>query len=198
MEDKQLNAAESLELIGRMIENTRNRMVRNSGRPFLVWGYTTVVITLVVWLAVWKTQNLYWNWLWFGLPLMGGLLMWLTRPRNKLGSVRTYVDRVIDNIWLVLGATLMFCALLSMTGIVRPPMLFLSVLLMSSGTALTGLIIRFTPSTVGGVLGIALSPVLIAPWGEWQVAVFITAFVVMMIIPGHILNYQSNKLCSKS
>ncbi len=32
MEDKQLNAAESIALISRMIDNTRNRMLRNSGR----------------------------------------------------------------------------------------------------------------------------------------------------------------------
>ena len=30
MEDRKLEAAESLALIGRMIENTRSRMVRNS------------------------------------------------------------------------------------------------------------------------------------------------------------------------
>lgn len=48
MEDKQLNAAESIALISRMIDNTRNRMVRNSGRPFLVWGYVTVFTTLLV------------------------------------------------------------------------------------------------------------------------------------------------------
>ena len=39
MEDRKLEAAESLALIGRMIENTRSRMVRNSGRPLLAWGY---------------------------------------------------------------------------------------------------------------------------------------------------------------
>lgn len=52
MEDKQLNAAESIALISRMIDNTRNRMVRNSGRPFLVWGYVTVFTTLLVMGAV--------------------------------------------------------------------------------------------------------------------------------------------------
>lgn len=41
MEDRKLDAAESLALIGRMIENTRSRMVRNAGRPFLAWGYAT-------------------------------------------------------------------------------------------------------------------------------------------------------------
>ena len=43
MEDRKLEAAESLELIGRMIENTRSRIVRNSGRPLLAWGYATIV-----------------------------------------------------------------------------------------------------------------------------------------------------------
>ena len=56
MEDKQLNAAESIALISRMIENTRNRMLRNSGRPFLVWGYVTVFTTLLVMGAVYISR----------------------------------------------------------------------------------------------------------------------------------------------
>ena len=44
MEDRKLEAAESLALIGRMIENTRSRMVRNSGRPLLAWGYALSLI----------------------------------------------------------------------------------------------------------------------------------------------------------
>ena len=49
MEEKRLDTAESLALIGRMIENTRNDMERNAGRPFLVWGYVTLLTTLLVW-----------------------------------------------------------------------------------------------------------------------------------------------------
>lgn len=49
MEEKRLDAAESLALIERMIENTRNDMERNAGRPFLVWGYVTLLTTLLVW-----------------------------------------------------------------------------------------------------------------------------------------------------
>lgn len=57
MEDRKLEAAESLALIGRMIENTRSRMVRNSGRPLLAWGYATVLTTLAVWGAVLYFQD---------------------------------------------------------------------------------------------------------------------------------------------
>ncbi len=47
MEEKRLDAAESLELIGRMIRNTRQRLVSQSGSPYLVWGHTTDGISLV-------------------------------------------------------------------------------------------------------------------------------------------------------
>lgn len=151
MKERELDAAESLALIGRMIENTRDRMVRNAGRPYLVWGYTTVVFTLIVWAAVVQTGDPSWNWLWFGLPLTGGAVMYLTRPRNPEGSVRTFVDRVIDHVWMVVGLAAFFSATLSMTAMARPPMLFLIVLLMGIGTALTGLITRFKPSVIGGV-----------------------------------------------
>ena len=44
MEERKLDAQESIELITRMIRNTRRRLATNAGRPFLVWGYTTVAL----------------------------------------------------------------------------------------------------------------------------------------------------------
>ena len=43
MEERKLNEKESLELITRMIQNTKDRMAENSGTPFLLWGYVTVI-----------------------------------------------------------------------------------------------------------------------------------------------------------
>ena len=143
MEDKKLDAAESFALISRMIENTRSRMVRNSGRPFLIWGYTTVAVTIAVWLAVWRTQNPQWNILWGALPLLGALLMWLTRDKQAEGRVYTFVDRVINKIWLVIGLSAWFVGMLAMFGATRIPILFIILLLMGIGTTLTCLIIRF-------------------------------------------------------
>lgn len=50
MNDRVLNEKESLELIAQMIQNTKSRMTRNSGAPFLIWGiydHNSVVIGLV-------------------------------------------------------------------------------------------------------------------------------------------------------
>ena len=49
MNDRVLNEKESLELIAQMIQNTKSRMTRNSGAPFLIWGYTTIIVSLLVW-----------------------------------------------------------------------------------------------------------------------------------------------------
>lgn len=192
MEDRKLEAAESLALIGRMIENTRSRMVRNAGRPLLAWGYATVVTTLIVWGTVVYFQNPRWNYLWMMLPVLGWLLMQLTRGERSEGEVRTFVDRVIGNVWLVMGLSAWFVSMLTLFAPIRLPILFIILLTMGMGTAVTGLIIRFRPAVAGGVAAIALAPLSIVADNMWQPLVFIVGFVVMMIVPGHILNYKSN------
>lgn len=192
MEDRKLEAAESLALIGRMIENTRSRMVRNAGRPLLAWGYATVVTTLIVWGTVVYFQNPRWNYLWMMLPVVGWLLMQLTRGERSEGEVRTFVDRVIGNVWLVMGLSAWFVSMLTLFAPIRLPILFIILLTMGMGTAVTGLIIRFRPAVAGGVAAIALAPLSIVADNMWQPLVFIVGFVVMMIVPGHILNYKSN------
>lgn len=58
MKDKELNEKESLELIARMIRNTRRNLDTGSGNSFLVWGYVGVLVTLAVWAGVTFTGNL--------------------------------------------------------------------------------------------------------------------------------------------
>ena len=49
MEDKRISEKESLELIARMIRETQDHTARYAAYPLLIWGYTTVAISLVVW-----------------------------------------------------------------------------------------------------------------------------------------------------
>lgn len=58
MDNKKLNEQESLELITQMIQNTKFKMVKNAGTPFLVWGYMTVVTSLLVWYLLKETRQL--------------------------------------------------------------------------------------------------------------------------------------------
>ena len=135
--------------------------------------------------------------LWFGgsqaiMPLLGWLLMWISREKKPEGEVRTFVDRVIGNVWTVMGLSAWFVSMLALFMPMRLPILFIILLIMGMGTTVTGLIIRFTPTAVGGVAAIILAPFTLIAGDMWQPLLFIAGFVVMMIVPGHILNYKSN------
>jgi hypothetical protein len=102
MEEKQLNEQESLELITRMIRNTQQKLKKDNGLPFLIWGYTTIVVTLMVWYFLSTTGNPNWNYLWFLIPVIGfPIMMFSVRKREK--EVKTYIDRIIGYVWIVLG-----------------------------------------------------------------------------------------------
>ncbi len=191
MEERQLNEKESLELIARMIQNTQQKLEKGSGISFLVWGYTTIGISLLVWYFLKATGNPKINYLWFLIPLIAGPIMFIFLQKNEKG-VKTYVDRVISYIWLVLGIAGLITSVTAML-YWNLPILFIIILLMGSGTAITGLVIRFTPIAIAGFAGLALSLVCLFILGVNQILVFAAVFLVMMVIPGHILNVKGRR-----
>ena len=191
MEEKKLNEQESLELITQMIHNTKNRMETNCGMPFLLWGYTTVFVRLLVWFLVTSTQNYYWQYLWFLLPIIAGTGTYLS-VCNQQPSVKTHLDKVINYIWLVFGMAGFLVSLLAMF-FWKLPILFIVLLLMGMGTTLSGWVRGYRTVIICGILG-ALSSIgcLFYP-GFNQILIFAPVFIFMMVIPGHVLNHAARK-----
>lgn len=186
MEDKMLNEKESLEIITRMIQNTKFKMAKNAGMPFLIWGYMTTALSLLVWYLLRETGNYNWQYLWFLLPAIAvPATIWMERRKQKLA--RTYIDRIVGYVWLVFGLSgfLITCISIVYWAI---PVLFVILLMMGMGTTLTGLILNMKVVTAGGIVG-ALSSVGCLYVDKFeQILLFAIAFVFMMIIPGHYLN----------
>lgn len=191
MEERQLNEKESLELIARMIQNTQQKLEKGKGMTFLVWGYTTIMVSLLVWYFLTTTGDYRMHYLWFLIPIVAGPAMFFLIRKYEKG-VKTYIDRVVGYVWLVMGLA---GFMISVTAIFfwNLPILFIIILLMGSGTAITGLVIRFTPLAVAGFVGIALSLACLFMKGTEQILVFAAVFLVMMVIPGHILNAKGRK-----
>lgn len=191
MEDKRLNEKESLELIAQMIQNTKQRMAKNAGAPFLIWGYTTIIISLLVWFLLKETGDYNWQWLWFLLPVVAlPFTLWTTRNQEKL--VFTYMDRVVGYVWMVFGIGAFFVSCVSII-FWSMSVLFVILLMMGMGTALTGLIIKMKVVTVCGTLGALASAGCVCVHGLNQILIFAFAFVFMMIIPGYYLNGKARK-----
>lgn len=200
MEDKKLNEQESLALITSMINDTRERLAENSGRPFLIWGYTSIAVSMLEYAAITFAWNRYWVLAWWLIPIIGHTLMWLF-CRKKEHTPKSYIDRSVESIWIVA----VIYGSLSM-------LLFSVVLLIGTGVTITGLIIKdFTTAFVGciaSVLSLAFpivhqSQLAAGETGQHAISanilIFAAIFFVVLVIPGHVLNCKNrkNKRCSK-
>lgn len=223
MEEKRFDAQESMELISRMIQNTRVRLERNAGRPFLIWGYTTVGIALLnYWFRI-AAVNPEWSLTWFLIPVVGFLLT-LLFPDKKPTEPRTEIDRIVGKVWLVVSLSIIpifvFCIFHGLS--YRTGIYGTITLVMAIGTAITGLVVRSKIYTIAGFTGMALSTLF--PFYDYylgrtfpdyglydmleggakaalicgEMPIFAAVFFIMMVIPGHIINYQSRKRCSKN
>ena len=196
MEDKRISEKESLELIARMIRETQYNTARYAAYPLLIWGYTTVAISLVVWYFYLQTGVWQINFLWFALPVIAGPLTIFFNRKDKNKGAKNYIDRVTGQIWAVFGVV-GFC-LSCMAFVVRIDILFVISLLMGMGATLTGLVCKYKQLSIAGMTGIALSFSMLFIHGSGVYLVFAAIFIVMMIVPGHIMNKQMKKQCLKN
>lgn len=197
MENKKLNEKESLELISRMIQNTQNKLEEGEGLPFLIWGYLTVLFTIAIWAALYLTSNHMWNFLWFALPILGWLIILMIKKKQKK-TASTYIDRTVGYIWIVSSIAFFIPSVMSFITDIYVHFFFISLLMIGVSVAITGLVIRFRPVIIGGFLSMLLSIPLLFNLNIDGVYcghfVFALALIVIMIIPGHILNYRGRKI----
>ncbi|OFY89637.1 MAG: hypothetical protein A2266_10570 [Bacteroidetes bacterium RIFOXYA12_FULL_40_10] len=192
MEEKNLSKNESLELIARMIKETRNSMERGGGNIYLLWGYLWLVVALTIYGLLLYTGDYRATWLWFAMPLVGYPAMYFML-KSKKGGVVTFVGAVISKIWIVIGVCALLLSLFMFVNHNAFPIMFIMALLINAGVAMSGLVIKFKPTIIAGFVGILLSFSLLLIPGINQILVFAAFSVIMLIIPGHILNAASRK-----
>jgi len=190
MENRKLNEKESLDLIAKMIQNTQNKLEEKSGKPFLIFGYIIIVTALIIWYLLHTTGNYLWNSLWFVTPFIGWPLAYRARSQKKY--ITTYIDRIINYLWIMIGITIIIACGFTLV-FLDMESLFFAALILAMGATLTGIIIRFKPIIITGFIGMAISPVILFMHHRDQILVFAAMALIVMVIPGHILNYKSKK-----
>jgi FtsH-binding integral membrane protein len=193
MEEKKLNQNESLEIISKMIKETRTNLERDGGGIYLLWGYLWLIVALAIYFLILKTGDYRVQWLWFAMPLIGYPTMIYMLKKREKGAV-TFVGRVIGSIWITIGVAAGLLSLYMVVDYNAYPILFVMALLVNVGVAISGLVIKFKPVIIAGFLGIALSFVMLMVSGPSQILVYAGFAVLMLIIPGHILNNAKRRV----
>ena len=206
MEERKMNEAESLELITSMINDSRARMGRNFGTPFLIWGYTTVLVSIIqALIVVYVDDFMPYLWLWGALPWIGWPLM-LCLNRQERGAVN-YIDRCVGAVWTGIGIASVFITFYCGCGI---SVFSTVVVLMGVGTYVTAVVIKDKIVKRIGVVAI-ISPVTfaiaefayvhshtfqdVAYYGGLYLTeciIFAVIIFMLLVVPGHILNHKKN------
>lgn len=200
METNNFNEKESLRIISQMMQETREYIHKGVGNWQLLWGYLSVAGALCVYFG-WQLTHSHWvQLIWWAIPLIGWPRMYImTRRQPK--KVVTQIDRMIGKVWCVIGITATIAPMFAF--MIYYPILFVEALLISVGITITGLILNFKTFYIPGFISILLSFSLLWIKGLDQILIFALLFTVLLIIPGHIINYQvrkklSDPLCSEN
>ncbi|MGL4993955.1 MAG: hypothetical protein ACRC6R_07535 [Bacteroidales bacterium] len=209
METKKLTSQESLDLIVSMMQNSKSNLDNRGGNAFIIWGVTTLMVTLLILLFqfVWGMNPIF-NWMYMLIPIVGSVwqrMVFGNRPR-----VYTQIDKIIKQLWQIIlivtvGMPLLFTLIIfadldtlngiegSRIFIILP---FVEVLVVSIGIAITGAIIDFKPSKIGGLVGVVLSIISLLSIESMSSSLFLFILwpIVSMIIPGIKLNMYIKSL----
>lgn len=209
MEERLLNEKESLALITQMINSSKKNMEIGQGNYLLIWGYFTTALSVILFALITLTHNYLWSWGWMLMFVMWPVISYWQRQQPP--RVVTYTDKVITQVWQVMGW--MFIITFLTTGTIEfifsryvdfILMLPLSLIYCGLGVSITGIIVQgrwmtYTPS-VAFVIAIYMLTMLLMgerPTTLWYLY-FGLSFVFMMIIPGHIVNHKAKKQCLKN
>ena len=208
MNENKFTEKESLELITQMIQQTKQKLQVGSGNVLLYYGYTSVLIAIAVYALCHYTGHMYWHNLWF---LMFVPILTNTFSRKKRQpAVVTYIDRAVHNIWNVINALLVLTVLtiVAMGWFTKEmpliSMMPFALLYVGIGVACTGVITKEKSMTYFPVISLVISIYMLVTLItagrftlEWNLLAGL-CFLLMLVIPGHILNRKSLKQCSKN
>lgn len=207
MIEKRMTEKESLEIITKMIERTKERYSLGDGNIILMWGYLTVAVSLLVWGLLWLTRNNACNWCWFLIPLVGGIATPLmAKKKHEAGAAISYSDRIISRLWTAVGLSfllltafcLFFTYVLSVDCWVA--MLVYCLIVTPAAEMVNGIVLKEASMQWGGAIALIIGLFTlccvtggIVLYASWFMPLFIIAFIVMMIIPGHIINRKASR-----
>ena len=189
---------QELDIINRIRGEVYSRKEHTGVNLFLVWGYPTIVVFLLEFAAL-----LWWNvslceWLWVGIPLVGAPLMryFVKKDFERTGR-RTVEENIAMQTWFFIGAASALSGFITgISGVYEQCYCLIQGLLIGMGVFLTGVISRFRPMRVGGIIGALLSFFSLLFQGDawhWQLLIVAIVTIIALIIPGHISRYYVKK-----
>jgi hypothetical protein len=193
MEKNNLTPEESFSIITKAISNFKINYKENS-KSFLLWGWIMslacfshfIILKILLSKEAYELIFLFSVGTWSVFVFSGFIIEYFSiRKRNKDKKVFSHLDRFINIIWKVTGASIPIIIFLSFKMEILPTPFFL--LIMGTATTITGLLIKFKPVTFGGIAFFIFSIVSTFVSEENTLLIAGAAIICCYLIPGYFL-----------
>ena len=181
-----MEAYNELDIINQIRGKAMHKPNVTGRNPFLVWGYSIVVAYFLTFAAMMLWDNPWCLFILCLIPVVGVPFMQTSLHKDyQRHHLRTKEDDYVLKVWLFVGLAIGFFTI------------SLASLLVSMGSLFTGVILRYKPKKVCGLIACVLSAVPLFLQDElWRWQLLATAIIVLiaLVIPGHMYNsYLRNK-----
>ena len=188
METNEMTPEQSLQVISDAIAKSRKDFERNAGTPMILWGAIVLVFSVVIWLLLRTTDNLLWNFLWFGIPLIGWPLSHIYLKDKEIKGARNFVNDTIGQIWIGYGIFALLTAG-ALSFIAAEYIGVITMTLLGYAAAMTGMVLKNRFITIGGFITGIGGVVALCMFRTCDVTLaFSVASVVSLILPGIMMN----------
>lgn len=180
---------DSIKVMQDMIANAR-RDVQNDNSYYLLWGWLTLTASLGHFILLkvgYGHPYIVWT-----LMIVGGIVTGIkARQKKKTAKVKTYVNRSIGHLWIAVSAGIVISLIAAATvvgyGIAYP---FL-IMLFGVGTYMSGVIFKFKPLMVGGILNWMIALTAFYVGFDIQLLLLAFAMIVSYLIPGYMIKTKN-------
>lgn len=212
MEERKLTPEESMDLITSMIKNTTKHFIKGEGNMLLFWGYLCVAVIILKEICSYlkfvkgiDISFIPYNILWL-IPIIGiPYTLYVKRHNSQTRKVLTYTDRISGMLWsyvlwLALAAFLIGLFFFISGFPAWYVMELYAFFVIGMAVSMQGIIIGEKSMLYGGAFSVICGGIIvigrtyqITPIVMVSSLLLMVSFIVMMIIPGHILNHKTDK-----
>jgi hypothetical protein len=190
--DSKFSPIESLAIIEGMINKAKNNFSDDS-LLYLLWGWVvffcSIIHFILLKLSIVQHPEMVWMLTWVAAIVQ---IIYLIKQKKK-ERVKTYADEIISFLWICFGIsmfTITFIFARMNTWIVMYP---IALLLYGFPTFLTGIIMKFKPLKIGGIICwlLSIGATFIEP--VYALLFLAIAMLAAWIIPGYLLKVRFKK-----
>jgi len=181
--ENKFDAADSLKIISDVIAKTKENLKEQS-YGFLLWGWLIATASLLFFLLQQFTDfKLYF--LPFPVLAVLGIILTINHYTRTQRAPETYIGYYLSRLWLVLGIGFILVVFISVVQ-KHPPFTY-TLLMGGIGTLVTGLVLRFRPLVLGGILFLLLSGASIFLQDSYKPLLQGLAVLMGYLVPGYLL-----------